>query len=174
MFNSFPSRFPDSAGGGIKSVQRGTATVTSSGTNVPISPVNVNNCLLLLTTVNQASGSPNQGIARGTVTSSTNINLVLNSGTAPVRWQLIEFNSAKSRQTGQLSLPSTTGTTTVTISPINPSKSLIVASLTTSISTASGTAMELGYEITNSTTITFEHYGGSDNKVIEWQVIEFP
>ncbi len=75
------------------------------------------------------------------------------------------------KQTGTTTIAAGSATRTVTIIGVNMSQSFLVFSST--ISDASPTNFQVGGEITNSTTLSFERTGTAGTVTISWQVFEF-
>ncbi len=75
------------------------------------------------------------------------------------------------KQTGTTTIAAGSATRTVTITGVDMSQSFLVFSST--ISDASPTNYQVGGEITNSTTLSFERTGNTGTVTISWQVFEF-
>jgi len=75
------------------------------------------------------------------------------------------------KQTGTTTIAAGSTSRTVAITSLDMSKSFLVFSST--LSDASPTNYQIGGEITNSTTLTFERTGNSGTVSISWQVFEF-
>lgn len=174
MFNGFPKPVPEQGGGNlIKSIQRGTLTFPSATiTNVTISSVDLTKSIVLVTSIGD-SVNPAVGCVKGKLTSATNLALSkATTLTANVSWQVIEFYNVKSLQTGDYTLITAAGT--VTVSAVSPTKSLLICSWESTASTSGANYAALNYNLTNSTTITFDIINSANQgRNIHWQLIEF-
>lgn len=184
MFNSFPRPIPDkNSGSNIRSIQRGVVKLTAAilTANVPISKIDPSRAVLLLSSTGDSGTNGVQTIeTRGVITDAATLTFTRgshNNDVVEISWQVIEFISVKSKQTGQYSLTPTAGNAEklITISSIDTTKSMMFASSTVpSGSNAQNTWLQ--YRIVNSNTIAVRINGDSPGAVastIEWQVIEF-
>ena len=80
-----------SGGGGIKSIQRGTTSVSSS-VNVTISAVDMAKTKVNLLGYKWSTGStPERNGVWANLTTTTNLNLYVSDGTSHVSWEVIEY-----------------------------------------------------------------------------------
>lgn len=162
-------------GGGIKSVQRGKYTMSnaSSGTeNITISPVDASKSIVLISYRVIGGGTNNVRYVYGRILDSTTLSLVRNTGSSTVSvqvsWQVIEYDSSVTVQSGYLAI--STAPQDVTVSAVDLSKSFLVASFATNWSSVSQ-AMFFRYHMLNNTTIRFED---SETMLISWYLVSFP
>lgn len=172
-----PSGLDVGLGGGSvsKSIQRGSTLLLTGATttiNITITSVDMSKSIVIVSTIPKAGSTQNAEIyVRGILTSSTNLQLVRNtgSGATDVSWVVVEFNNVKSLQTGSKSI--SVASATVTVSAVNTSKSLLFASWTTADTTNSFEGLT-NYVLTDSTTLTFTQ-NGFYSKSIQWYLVEF-
>lgn len=166
-------------GSNIKSIQRGTTVITNSDTNVTISNVNLNNCLVKIKFARASTYISGQAIyflTSAELTSATNLLLkkgITDAGIAlTVDWEIVEYNNVKSKQTGTTNV--TVQTINTTISSINLAKSILEFSFYTN-STSSGISSALiAGKLSTSTNINFNHSQDSSFiYYVKWQVLEF-
>lgn len=175
-FNSFPRPLPDSFGGSIiKSIQKGTATIAASATSgtAIISTIVPGNSIAMIT-YTPASGNPNNALLVDVqITDATTLTFTRNTGSAgsamTIYWVVYEYFSVKSKQTGLTN--TATSSTTATVSPVNVNKCILYATNTTSDSSTTASFVLFRYELTNSTTITFNQVT-STSRAIQWQLLE--
>ena len=75
----------------VKSLQKGTSVVSTTGTNVTISTVNLNKSLLIAScTSTNTTGSGHNNNHQ--LSSPTNINFEIGNPTVTYKWQVIEFD----------------------------------------------------------------------------------
>lgn len=179
-FNGFlkPKRDSGKLGSNIKSVQKGETQFTSDSTVVTLpTAINVNKSIVIITVSPAVTSTAQQPIHLLTksVLSGTNT-LTLSVGTysatyAPyVSWEVIEFITVKSKQTGDIT--SVNGTTTATLPIPVSSRAVLVVSATGS-NTGSNVVVNYPFNgiITDSTTVTFRAITSTIN--IHYEVIDF-
>ncbi len=161
-------------GSNIKSIQRGTITLSGTSTNVTISPIDISKSIVLISIEGANIDNAFRVLVSGRLTSSTNLLLTVGNIDYPptVSWQVIEFNNVKSLQRGYTSINS--DIQTVTISSVNTSKSFLVTSKdATLFDTANFGLWFSSAALTNSTTITFSQLFSNKPGNVAWEVIEF-
>lgn len=166
-----------SGGSNIKSTQRGVASYTGRTIlDITISSVDLTKSIVKVSQIHGFDTAAKVMI-KAELTSPTNLQLTTvtadgGASTITIDWEVIEFNNVKSLQRGSVS-SSTTSETVVTISAIDPNKSIIFFSYkhTNAVSTdVSQTFLSAG-RIINSTSIgLWNKKAGAD---FHWQVIEF-
>jgi hypothetical protein len=180
VWNASESAFQLAPKGGavIKSIQRGTFTMTGVADSITISEVDLGSSVVLLTFVSPSANSPNKMIVKGELTTSTNLNLEVNADPlgddSKVQWTVVEFNNVKSLQTGQYTLQNDNIEETVAISEIDTNKALLFVSFNSNyanISSNGVAAFALSSRIVSTTSIGFEV--DLSNSIINWQVVEF-
>ncbi|RUS42268.1 hypothetical protein [Cohnella sp. AR92] len=174
MFNTFPIPKPDVLGGMIKSIQSGSTVIAASSTTttITVSPVNPKNSILMFT-FTPSSGVNYTAYASCKIVDATTITFNRYTASAQgvsISWQLIEFSSVKSSQTGSFS--SGIGTTVIPISTVNPNKAIFFVSFSTS-SNASTSMNELMRYDLSASSITATSPSGMA-RTFEFQVLEFP
>ncbi|GIO63585.1 hypothetical protein [Paenibacillus cineris] len=166
-----------SSGGGVivKSVQNGAVSLTSTSQNITIGNVDKSKSIVLVNVVYDVNASPQDNLVAAKLVSNTTLNLsrYTSTVTITVYWQVVEFESVKSLQTGDSTFTATTENT-VAISPVNMSKSLIICTMKMWTSNTSIQNFSLVYRFKSSTSIGLT--GGVStvtDKVFSWQVVEF-
>jgi outer membrane protein assembly factor BamB len=155
---------------GIKTVQGGTATMTTQSTlNVPISSVTLTRSILFFS-VAENNVDPSNGQVRGQLTSPTNIqfNRAGTATTVTIRWYVAEFGSSVSVQRGSTAV--TANPMNVTISPVDLSKTFVLASWLKP-GAAYGDDDYLRARLTSTTNLELDPSGGSLDGWADWQVI---
>lgn len=161
------------SGGGsiIKNAQHGLTTL---GINdivkyVDISPVDMSKAVVMVS----ANGTINENIAnteiKGQIYNPTQIQLRRGDGSyaTKARWQVIEFENVKSLQRGDTA--SNAADTTVTINPVELTKSILFVSCYGSIY-AGRTYQSWGLTANDKITLSLQSL---DQIYFHWQVVEF-
>lgn len=157
-------------GSNIKSIQRGTTLLNATTTNVSISAVDLTKSVVILSVESGGSGA-SFILAKGVLTTSTNLELDIDaSGYCTVYWQVIEFINIKSLQSGNKI--TALASDSITISPVNLTRSVVFHSYKTSEVDTSLTFGHVGLALTTATNISVIQYGAK-NKDIQWYVVEF-
>jgi hypothetical protein len=160
-------------GSNIKSIQRGTATISALTTNITITSVDLSKSIVIMTQSLRENDARVSVTAK--ITTATNLQLVSNlvgSTNTFVSWEVIEFNNVKSLQKGLATFTGSAGFNT-TITSVNLSKAMIVSSSRLS-ATASGHLHSCTARLTTQTNINFQGWSSAtDAQNVEWQVIEF-
>jgi len=165
-------------GSNIKSIQRGTATLSATSQNVTISEVSPTKSIVRIGFKYQSDNTmvqAAQNFIGARITNSTTVQLLLNtyaSAQIDVYWEVIEFNNVKSIQTGVYN--TSLASDSITIANVNVSKCSVFHSCTSDNTTFQITPVmyPLNLFIANGTTITTKQFTGFD-RTIYWQVIEF-
>jgi len=165
-----------SSGSNIKSVQRGTVSMSGLTTvDVTISPIDTTKSVVRQTSANSASGA-NGLLSSAIILNSTTIRFThpASVGTVyPVDWEVIEFNNVKSKQTGTVQITGGNSSVSPTISNFDPLKSLLFYSYITDSPALDNNSFPTGY-ITSSTTLYFKRTNTSAYYLtMYFQVIEF-
>lgn len=161
-------------GSNIKSIQRGTTTMTAVTMNVTITGINLNAAIVKIK-VKHGTNAGGPDTVKAILTTTTNLALTIGCGSAEsavVNWEIIEFYNVKSIQQGTKTFTSG-GSATQAITSVNTNKSYIEFSFTTSAYNPASDNFFIGGELTNSTTLTFTSADVTNTKTIAWQVIEF-
>lgn len=164
-------------GANIKSVQRGSTTVTATTTNVTITSVDLTKSIVKISFRCASDSVADRSFVTAALTSSTNLRLQVDAtptGVTPlVQWEVVEFNNVKSKQSGNLSFTASTEQS-ISITSIDTSKSIIFASFR---QTAAATGTGYGcnsFRIIDSTNIGVQRTNAiAGTTVTEWQVIGF-
>ncbi len=160
-------------GSNIKSIQRGSHVLYNViGQTITIGEVDLTKSIVKITvhadTISYA-GPVNRAV-KAKLISSTGLNFSVNSA-APVNtyieWEVIEFNNVKSIQKGDVAL-SANALKSVTVSPIETSKSVLFISHTSS--TTDGVGYLVSGKVTSPTNIDLRCMSVSN---VYWQLIEF-
>ncbi|MCQ4363130.1 hypothetical protein KQR54_18700 [Mycobacterium gordonae] len=158
-------------GSSVKSIQHLSLSLSTGQTSVSgtISSVNVSNSIVLVTC--EDANWDSATFVAANITDSTTVGLV-RGGSQPTTQgynvTVIEYNNVKSRQTGQVSIPSGTYDTTVTITAVNESKAYVVASFRTN--TVAINSPTLSYKLSGTSLQIKKSYL---DMVVRWQIIEF-
>ena len=155
---------------GIRSVQSGTATLTTQSVlDVPIAAVDLSRAVLFMS-VSANNLDPSNGLVRGQLTSATNIrfNRTGTATTLTITWQVATFGLSVSVQRG------TTNTTAnpmnVAISAVDRTKSFVLVSWQ-KIGATYGADDILRARLTSDTNLELSHGTGSLDGVANWQVV---
>lgn len=157
----------------IKTIQRGTMTMTSTGTSVTISAVDRTKAIIKawVRINSDVSASPKRLLVKVNFFSDTIIQFEIGDSILNtfVEWEVIEFNNVKSIQRGLTSAIS--GSNNITIASVEINKATLFVS-TKSDSTVSNNSstMVSGAKLTTSTNINIYLYALG---WVEYQVIEF-
>ncbi len=158
--------------GGVKSVQTGTATMTTQATlNVPITAVNLAQSILFFN-VQEDNVDPSNGQVRGQLTSSTNIqfNRTGTTTTITIKWYVAEFLSGVSVQRGTTAV--TTVPMNIPITAVNLGRTFVLASWQKPGATY-GNDDFLRARLTSTTNLELTHdtVGASLDGTADWQVV---
>lgn len=159
-------------GNNIKSIQRGTTTITKIPTDITINAVKPENCIILLSYKRNAYIETHVLLFHGEIVNANTLR-ILNSYTSAdeiVSWQVIEFDKIKSSQKGVVN--ATTMTASVTITSINPAKSLLIFDHTTTYATTELRYVFVEGHIENSTTLSFSQTIDMQRNIY-YNIIEF-
>lgn len=158
-------------GGGVKSVQRGEITLKEKNSvTVNINRIVANNSFVKVSTKNVSDYS-SKSTVRAKINGDSSVKIdcyAYPSATYPLNiiWEVIEFEKVKNKQSGE------TNNTIVDISKINPSKSFLAVSATTTSSYNSYADLVFYGGIINNTQLEF----GSPTfgtATYSWQLLEF-
>ncbi len=167
------------SGAVIKSIQRGSGSMSTSSTsvNIPISQVDLTKSIIRVT-LRGSQTQPARLFVAGKFNSDIELNFqrVVGTGVAVFEWEVVEFNNVKSMQSGTKTSVETATTITQAISSVDTSKSLLFFSFksTADSSTVTG-AWLMTAKITSDVLLTWQRYAsvGSGTTTIEWFVVEF-
>lgn len=169
------------AGGGIKSIQRGTASISAGAQNklVAITAVDMTKSIARQITI-EATGSVGSVVAMLSLTSNTQLSVdrIYTGDACNINWEVIEFFGVKSVQTGTTTVNAYTTEQSVTISSVNPLKTLSFISVRTNDNTTgqtNGATWKSQQSYVTSATNLFIRCGsaGSYTGSIRWFVVEF-
>lgn len=179
--NDFFILAPKSGGSNIKSLQRGIASIASSGSfiDVTITSVDTSKSIIKITPSCASATIVGNFIATAVFINATTIRIERATTPAivvPYTWEVIEFNNVKSKQTGTktISHNGTYQTVNSTVTSVDTSKSTVFATWKNTTATDSSPYAVLDINLTSSTNISFGQRGsGGITTTIEWQLIEF-
>jgi hypothetical protein len=167
----------------IKSVQRGQLTYMSEpyisakgmyGKDVSISSVDKTKSVVFCSVTN-GLGEPINTCVTSTFLNNNTITLYrfINNQSITVHWTMIEFENAKSIQSGWYS-DYTSNTKNVTVTTVESSKTMIFATRAYSLSgTTSADAHRFSYRQTSNTNLEFIHHqNGSVYNFVHWFLVE--
>lgn len=162
-------------GSNIKSIQRGTLTLTTTSADVTISEISENSSIVKIYNKPKTSVDiqARNACIKTKITSSTNINFAKNTSgnDVDIFWEAIEFKNIKSIQRGDYRITTQGVLESITISAVDLSKSFIVASWTsTGANSNTAAVMDIAYLDSETVVkVSSSVYVG----IIHWQVIEF-
>lgn len=172
-------------GSNIKSLQRGTASMSNTQTsiNISIDPINPNNSIVLIDVDPELGGTQytREILVNPIITNSTTINLTRNASvrTLKIGWTVIEFNNVKSKQTGSVSIDTCVQISGVakfvSIDPVAQDRCILVLNKTwLSSHPSSSPENMLGYaQLISSNTIEFDFPTEYNRPIAHYQLIEF-
>jgi uncharacterized protein (UPF0179 family) len=156
-------------------VQRGTATQSATTTNQTITAVNLAESFVLVSRERSGTTFSNDDWLRSRLTSTTNLEMALNSGTGNTNdWQVVSFTGA-SVQRGLLTLASASTSTTQAITAIDTTRSFVLFSY----SSPNGTNNNIGQKmvrgwLSHGNQITFDRNNTGVALSIAWEVVQLP
>lgn len=162
----------------IKSIQRGILvwSDTSITKNITISGIDINKSVARITFNNYSSTTADKGCFAINITSPTTvtikriIGLALTSNTI-ISWEVLEFNNVKSKQSGTVSLSSSSSENIVAVSQMDPNKSSLFVSITNSAGNDTAASYTSSARIISATQLGF--FTGNVSSTVYWQLIEF-
>jgi len=162
----------DGGGSNIKSIQRGTFTMTATSNTITISSIDITKSVVMVTITGATSAAYDASSStKGVLTNPTTLTLTRQDTTygIVVTWVVVEFNNVKSLQTG---IKYMSANTTVTISSVNVSKSLVFDSSDNNNTGVRSQIIDSRCDLINPTTLSFTVSSGVGYNHA-WQVIEF-
>jgi hypothetical protein len=160
-------------GSNIKSKQSGKVLMNGGTKTVTISAVDLTKAIVRITYApsSQSNPSANAVTVSGELTNATTITFTLNQtiNNITVLWEVIEFNNVKSLQSGNWN--NSLASSTLTVSSVNPSKSMLFYSDWTSV-VADFYSMFMNIEITSATLLTCTRIDATTFN-IKWFLVEF-
>ena len=157
----------------IKSIQNGETYISlDDSIDVTISSVDITKTVVRCNT-RPLSSVTIQATHSIELINSTTIRITrygAGSSASYVYWDVTEYSSLKSKQTGSYTLENTSSN--VSITTVNLSKTLLIYSYYDAVSVTTFVNGVVGATFLNNSTLTFTQYA-SNSKVIKWQVIEF-
>jgi hypothetical protein len=141
-------------------VQRGITSVNNASTNVTISTVDLTKSFAIVTLMSAGWASYNdynyEECVKASLSSSTTLNLAIQTRTfsQTVAWQVIEYDACTVQQINY-TIPSTSITSDLSISSIDPLRTFVCGSFSTGEGVLSGRDM-FNFYILNDTTIRFK------------------
>ncbi len=155
---------------GIHTVQSGTATMTTQSVlNVPITTVDLSRAVLFMT-VSENNTDPNNGLVRGQLTSSTNIqfNRQGTATTVTIKWHVAVFGRSVSVQRGTTSV--TAQPMNVAIGAVDRTKTFVLVSWQ-KLGATYGSDDIVRARLTSTTNLEFTHGTGALDGTADWQVV---
>jgi hypothetical protein len=158
----------------VKSVQHGTVSMTIYNLPVTINEVDLSKSIIL---ISYSAGYQNLSctVTRAYFSSSTRFYLRTHNADPDhiVYWTVIEFDSGVNVQSGETIMSDGVDSQNVNINPVNPSRSFLFFSRTSSTKYGDFRYASLRSSIVNSTTINFYSRLGTYIRTINWFVVEF-
>lgn len=160
----------------IKSIQRGTITLTGTSNTATIGAVNPSNTLLRIVGTTTDTGGGASSRIRITLTNSTTITATRASDgggtTVAVAYEVVEYYhgiiQAIQRGTIGLTAPATSNTATINVVNVNKTE---LRSLGSSGTGATHPELDTRLELTNSTTVTAIRSSGVDDVVAAFEAV---
>jgi outer membrane protein assembly factor BamB len=156
---------------GIRSVQTGTATLTTQSVlDVTLPrPVDLSRSVLFMT-VSADNDEPNEGLVRGQLTGASTIRFTRTATTTTltIAWQVASFGRSVSVQRGTTSV--TASPVNVAIGAVDRTKTFVLTSWQ-KIGSTYGADDVLRARLTSNTTLEFSHGTGSFDGIADWQVV---
>jgi len=155
---------------GIHTVQSGTATMTTQSVlNVPITTVDLGRAVLFMS-VSADNDAPNNGLVRGRLTSSTNIqfNRPGTATTVTIKWHVAVFGRSVSVQRGTTSV--TANPMNVAITAVDRTKTFVLVSWQ-KLGSTYGADDTVRARLTSNTNLEFTHGTGTLDGTADWQVV---
>lgn len=169
--------------GNIKSIQHGVVTLPIKSGNtatISISSVDINKSIVIISYGHSSQQDPGLLSYQAKLTNSTTLTLIRGTsdgslGPYYLCWQVIEFQSIKSLQHGDVSFSGEASPFSVSISAVNPNKVLVFASAYNAPSSGSNPSDStiFGTSIGNGTTLYLYAKGLGYTRYIHWYVVEF-
>jgi len=169
-----------SAGGSVKSVQRGSTTIpiSSSTVSVTINEIDVSKSVIMIKLFSTAGTTidAKDYLVQAKITNSTTITFTNGGSTSSypqIYWEVVEFDNVKSKQTGTVTATTTSGNEYApTITAVDTTKSILIATCYYATSITQQRFSCIASRIYSSTQIrliqqTYTTY------YWHWQVIEF-
>ncbi|MBI3873103.1 MAG: hypothetical protein HY304_08530, partial [candidate division Zixibacteria bacterium] len=156
-------------------VQRGTATQGSTTTNVTITGVNLAESFILVSRERNGTTFSSNGFLRSSLTTATNLEMALNSGTGGTDdWQVVSFTGA-SVQRGTLTLASGSLSTTQAITAVDTTRSFLLFSYNSPSGVATNISQKMvqGWLSTGSQ-ISFSRDTAGVAINLAWEVVQLP
>lgn len=165
-------------GGGIKSIQRGTVTLTGVGSNTAtITAVDPTNSILRWLGASHSTGTTTDGLARIDLTNATTVTATRQGtgGNLVVSFEVIEYYPGviKSVQRGTITLATVTSNT-ATITSVDTTKATLeMLGWNTNDTANNPTNWDVRIVLTNATTITGTMGTASATVGLGYQVVEW-
>jgi hypothetical protein len=155
----------------IKSIQRGSVSLSGTSITVNINPVNTANAIILLSI--KPGGDFSYEFYKPAFVNGSSFTITSDflGAACVIKWQVIEFNNVKSLQTGDTTISTANTAQTVTVNSVDPTKAILFAHVHGSNNMNADSGIMWNAELTNATTITL--LSGFTNVKIAWQLIEF-
>lgn len=159
-------------------VQRGTISLNNTSTDITISSTNLTKSFVICTLISAGWSSYNdynfEECIRARLTSSTNLNIAIQTGTfsQTVAWQVIEYDACTVQQI-DYTIPSSSITSDLAISNIDPERTFVCGTFTTGEGVLSGRDM-FNFYILNNNTIRFQRINNvASNQLWTIFVVQF-
>lgn len=161
-------------GSNIKSIQRGSMSLSTGYFNLGISPIDLDSTIVLINNHAPFSSYTNQQlIFRAYLLDDSH--LVFNKtnsspNSIPVNYQIVEFTNVKSLQRGEATIYEG-AESIIDIAQIDQSKSLLFYSFMSNDTGSGNRGALMGGRIKNNTQLAFNY--GTSSANVSWQLIEF-
>ena len=157
------------------SVQRGSTAMDATTKNIPLTAVDTIRSFPIITCRVSGSSYTNDDFVKARLTSSTNLELTINTSNAAgiVEWQVIEFADSRV-QSGSLSFGTADSLRTVTMSAVDTAKSWLIYTYKSDAGTTANIGQKLVQGlISNGTTLTFDRANVGQAMDLTWYLVEF-
>lgn len=161
----------------VKSVQRGTFSMTGTSQTTTISAVTLNKSILFIS-IKAQGANPAGNLISAQLDSTTTIRFqrgATESLTVDITWTVVEFTAASNItvQRGSTSVSSTTTTQSITaVAGLNRAFTLGYTRVSSAATSGYEYREAVLHRLTSTTNINFEVHDTSHSPVVEWQVIE--
>ncbi|MGF1666467.1 MAG: tandem-95 repeat protein, partial [Acidimicrobiia bacterium] len=156
------------------SVQRGSTTLASTSTDLPISTVDLSRSFVLMNSRATGGTFGANDFPRAALTSPSNLRIsISSSGGNVVKWQVVTYNES-AVQRGTASFAAGEASVTSSMTAVDTSKAWLVYTNTT----AEGSGTNIGQKlirgvVTNGTTLTFDRSSTGQTLDVAWELVEF-
>jgi len=156
------------------SVQRGTANMTATLLDIPITAVNLARSFPIVSYRIVGTTYGDNDYLRAKLTSATNLQITVSAGVGgSSEWQVIEYTAA-TVQSGDLSFAVGDASLSATVAAVNVPKTWLLFSYASASGTATNIAQKMLWgTLTDATTVTFDRASTGQPVDVTWYLVEF-